>query len=75
VLKDNKHVNDIEQVICLYHNNHNKKNNSICNDIKTVKMLQAVHSNWNKEKKGNKKFALVNVINFNIKYFRGVNSF
>jgi len=44
-----------EQLICLYNNNHNKQNNSICNEIKIVKMLQAVHSNWNKEKKENTK--------------------
>jgi hypothetical protein len=43
VLKDNKNLNDKDQLICLYNNNHNKKNNSVCNDTKIVKMLQAVH--------------------------------
>jgi hypothetical protein len=65
-LEDNKHLNDKEQLICLYDNNHNKKNNTICNDIKIVKMLQAVHSKWKREKKRNtKKSALVKVINSN----------
>jgi len=60
VLKDNKNLNDKEQLICLHNNNHNKKNNSICNDIKIVEMLQTVHSNWKKRRKRNtKKSALV----------------
>ena len=67
MLKDNKHLNDKEQLICLYNYNYNKKNNSIRNDIKIVKCHKLYIQIGKRKRKEIKKSAPVKVINSNIK--------
>ena len=67
VLNVNKHLNDKEQLICLYNNN-NKKNKSICNEIKIIKKCYKLYVQTGaRKRKETQKIALVKVINSNTK--------